>query len=89
MSPLQARTEVNGNIYFPGDGVQKEQENLKEVGLKKASSARLRVAVRSQRLAGTGRECQADLWSKYKQTLGKNNVARRVDFLNFLNYRRQ
>lgn len=63
--------------------MQKKQVNLKEVGLKKASSERLRVAVRSQRLAGRGREHQADLWRKYKQTLSKNNVTKRRDFLNY------
>lgn len=45
--------------------IMKEQVNLKEVRLKKASSDReIRMAARGQTLVDTGREHQADLWEK-------------------------
>lgn len=41
------------------------------------------MAVRSQRLAETGRGHQeADLWRKYEQAPRRNQLAKRLDFLN-------
>ena len=84
MSLLEARTEVLAMPTSLETGVQREQANLMEVRLKKAVSDRqkVRVAVRSQRLAEIRRGHQADSWRKYEQVLRRNNVAKRLDFLN-------
>lgn len=58
MSLLEARTEVSAMPTSLEIGVQKELANLTEVRLKKAISDRqkVRVAIRSQRLAEIRRE---------------------------------
>lgn len=63
--------------------------NLKEAGLKKASSDRLRKAVRSQRLAGTEENVELICGGSTSRLWGRTMWQKRVDFLNFLNYCRQ